>query len=288
MSRKTNAEFNAQKNIEDALKNDEFKKIYQSYVTLMIQETRAGKSTPALTKAKKDCESWLKAHNFLPLQTKYFCPKCNDTGFVDQKYCDCLKKEITKILIADSGFTKLEKFENVKFDIFENSQQIKLLYCKMQDWCKQTKHTKNLILLSGGTGVGKTHLIKCMANQLIDKCAVVNLTTAFALNQNLLKAYNSFDIDERNEVLQKYLSPEYLFIDDLGTEIKQKGITVNLLYLIINERKMKNLCTIITTNLDLQEIREQYDERIFSRIADRDSSICIKIDGNDLRLKNKK
>ena len=115
-----------------------------------------------------------------------------------------------------------------------------------------------------------------MANALIGRAQVVNLTTAFALNQDLVKAYTSFDSDLREQTLQKYLDCGYLFIDDLGTEIKQRGISVNLLYLILNERKMRGLCTIITTNLDLDDIREQYDERIFSRIVDKDNSICLR------------
>jgi len=162
---------------------------------------------------------------------------------------------------------------------------MKKLYTLMQNWCNQNPPTKTLIYLSGGTGVGKTHLVKCMANALIENSKVVNLVTAFSMNQDLVKAFTSFDNDLREQTLQKYLDCEYLFIDDLGTEIKQKGISVNMLYLILNERKMRGLSTIITSNLNINDIRDQYDERISSRIVDKTTSICIRLNGDDLRLK---
>ena len=65
----------------------------------------------------------------------------------------------------------------------------------------------------------------------------------------------------------------------------EKDVTVEFLYLVINERKMKKLSTIITSNLDLKDLRDRYDERISSRIMDRETSINIYIDGEDRRLK---
>ena len=44
--------------------------------------------------------------------------------------------------------------------------------------------------------------------------------------------------------------------------------------------------TIITTNLDMNQIFETYGERIFSRLANKKTSISINLLGEDLRLKN--
>jgi DNA replication protein DnaC len=57
------------------------------------------------------------------------------------------------------------------------------------------------------------------------------------------------------------------------------------LYLILNERMLNNLSTIITTNLEPGEILTNYGERIFSRLVNKKTSICINLDGEDLRLK---
>lgn len=272
---------------EIAIQNPEFKNLYQSYVSTMIENAKLGNLEKEVTLKKQACENWLKAHNMKSIFPEYSCPKCEDSGYINGQMCDCLKKEITRILIDQSGFKNLERFKNSDFSKFENPDETKKLYRIMQDWCNQARPTKTLIFLSGGTGVGKTHLIKCMANALIENSRVVNLTTAFAMNQDLVKAFTSFDNDLRDQTLQKYLDCEYLFIDDLGTEIKQKGITVNMLYLILNERKMRGLSTIITSNLNIVDIRDQYDERISSRILDKTTSICVLMNGKDLRMTKK-
>ena len=91
-------------------------------------------------------------------------------------------------------------------------------------------------------------------------------------------------MEEKKDILDKYLSCELLCIDDLGTENLIKNVTVEYLYLIINERLQSGKNTIITTNLDLQQIMQNYDERIFSRIANKQECILFNMTGDDLRL----
>lgn len=284
--KKLQAESDAEKRKIKAINSSkQFKNLYQDYVNCMIENAKSGGLENQVEVKKQECNKWLKNNNFSSIFPQYSCKHCEDNGYIDGKMCDCLKKEITNILIEQSGFGKLEKFEDSNFSKFENQEEMKKLYTLMQNWCNQNPPTKTLIYLSGGTGVGKTHLVKCMANALIENSKVVNLVTAFSMNQDLVKAFTSFDNDLREQTLQKYLDCEYLFIDDLGTEIKQKGISVNMLYLILNERKMRGLSTIITSNLNINDIRDQYDERISSRIIDKTTSICIHLNGEDLRLK---
>ena len=77
-----------------------------------------------------------------------------------------------------------------------------------------------------------------------------------------------------------------MFIDDLGTETLFKNSTLENIYLIINERKIRKLPTVITSNLALNDLGAFYGERIYSRIVDRETSITIYLDGEDKRLKN--
>ena len=71
-----------------------------------------------------------------------------------------------------------------------------------------------------------------------------------------------------------------LIIDDLGA-VKLTDFVKNITYYIINEREMRMLPTIITSNFDLNEIDKMIDPRVSSRI----SGICEikKIDGKDRR-----
>lgn len=283
--RKYTAENKALDNKIKALNNPEFKALYNEYMTVMLDEAKQGIGFSNKTKQLKEkVDSLLKQLNLYPIEPQYSCKKCNDNGRIDGKYCDCLKKELNELLVKESGFNKLEDFDEVNFDIFTNQKEMKYLYQKMKEWCN-SKFDKNLIFLGGETGVGKTFLMKCMAKELIKKNKLVTLTTSFAMNQDFLKSYSTRDLEAKDSLLDKYLNSEVLFIDDLGTELRQPNITVKYLYLILNERKINNLPTIITSNLNLEDINDYYDERISSRIANQQTSICLYLKGEDLRLK---
>lgn len=151
----------------------------------------------------------------------------------------------------------------------------------MQAWCNKNSE-KNMVYLLGQTGTGKTHLLECMANEFIKQNKIVMLTTSFNLTQLFIKYHSS---KEKSDILGDVLGCEVLFIDDLGTEPFFNNITREYTYLVINERRMKNLKTVITSNLTPSELKDRYDERIFSRILDKKTSITLKLDGCDKRLK---
>ena len=281
------AESYAQNNKSKAFEDETFKSIYLRYVGKMINDARENViDNDSLERLKNHYENRLKELGIDSVDPHYSCNKCNDTGFKDGKYCECLVEQLNKLLKQESGFLNLEDFDNANFEIFDNKDLIKKLYSVMKKWC-YSDFEKNLVLLSGQTGVGKTHLMKCMANELIKQHKIVLLTTSFAMHQDFVKSYACREPEEKQNIISRYLQAEVLFIDDLGTELRQPNITVNYLYQVLNERKMNKRPTIITSNLNLDDIMEYYDERIFSRIADKTSSICVYIEGNDLRLKNK-
>lgn len=225
---------------------------------------------------KSELDALKKEYGVENLEPNFACKKCQDKGFKDGQMCSCLKQEISHLLLEGSGFEKLEKFENSA----KTSGDLASAYALMKKWC-QSDFKKNLIFLSGPTGVGKTYLIRCMANELISRGQIIKIATAYSMNQD----FREFAKTQKEDLLDKYISAEILFIDDLGTEPLYKGITVEDFYIIINERKMRNLPTIITTNLDMSDIHERYDERIFSRIADRETSIVLSLSGDDRRIK---
>ena len=108
--------------------------------------------------------------------------------------------------------------------------------------------------------------------------------TAFRLFDILEK--NKFSKDEDSSLAASnqfdyILDCDLLIIDDLGTELNN-SFTNSQLYLIINERLLRQKSTIISTNLSLPNINTTYGERIFSRIV---SSYSVqRIIGEDIRL----
>ncbi len=261
--------------------DEEFKKLHAQHTKILIENA---KNEVFGEKTDKNLEKSLenrifelkKKHAVENVEIEYNCPLCKDLGYKNGDMCKCLKREISEILLAGSGFEKLENFESS----MQSCGTLEPVYKLMQQWCR-SDFKKSLIFLSGSTGVGKTHLMQCMANDLIERGMVVKVVTAFQLNQDFKDFSKCYDDD----ILNKYLECEVLFIDDLGTEPIYKNVTLNYLYLIINERRMKKRPTVITSNLFLSDIRDHYDERLFSRIADRRTSINLLLDGEDKRLK---
>ena len=73
-------------------------------------------------------------------------------------------------------------------------------------------------------------------------------------------------------------------IDDLGTEPILKNITKEYLYNLINVRQVNNKPTFITTNLSLDNILERYDDRIFSRLGNKNLATNIQLTSSDKRV----
>ncbi len=261
-------------------KDEDFATLEKKYTALVIEnkkkeaygEVPNEKEEKALFQKLQQTKS---RYGLEDVKLHYDCPLCKDEGLIDGKQCRCLKTEISKLILEGSGFEKLESFEKA----IPTAQHLTPVYEKMQQWCNANS-AKNLIYLAGPTGVGKTHLMRCMANELIKNGKVVNIVTSLSLSID----FKTFSKNLDEEILKKYLTPDVLFIDDLGTEPIFKNVTIEYLYLVINERKMKNKKTVITSNLDLGDVMDRYDERIFSRIVDKNTSITLFLDGDDRRL----
>ncbi len=276
MERKRKAEQEYEEKIAPLYFNEQFAETEKKYKRLMIENAR--KESYGEKVDRKE-ELQLKAkldelkHN---IKAKHSCSICEDEGFINGEMCICLKKEVSNILLKESGFEKLESFEKS----LQTSGDIAPVYRLMQKWCA-SDFKKNLLYIAGPTGVGKTHLIRCMANALIERGMMVKISTAYQINQDFKDFSKTFDDD----LLKKYTDVEALFIDDLGAEPQYRNVTREFFYLLINERKTKKIPTIITSNLDMGDLRDRYDERIYSRIADRETSITIYLDGEDKRIK---
>lgn len=267
-----------------ALENDEeYLSAEKQYTSIVIENRKKEAYGEKVDKTKeeqslKKLEAIKSKHGLSGVNMQFNCPLCKDEGYINGKQCNCLKSEISKLLLKGSGFEQLENFD----DATKTAKNLQPLYKKMKEWCN-VNSAKNLIYFAGPTGVGKTHLLRCMANEFIINGKVVNIVTSL----NMSIDFKTFSKTSDETLLKKYLTPDVLFIDDLGTEPIFKNVTVEYLYLIINERKMRNKRTVITSNLELDEISDRYDERLYSRIGDQKTSIYLILQGSDRREEKK-
>jgi DNA replication protein DnaC len=95
-----------------------------------------------------------------------------------------------------------------------------------------------------------------------------------------------FEANEENRrAAAKYTECDLLIVDDLGTELPGQFVTAAL-YSLINDRLLGNKPTIISTNLNSDEIGRRYNPQIASRL--RGSYKRVAFVGDDIRLlKNK-
>ncbi len=222
---------------------------------------------------KQEINNLLRNYGITKTKPDYACKLCNDTGFDGKGTCKCVKQEMTRLLMIDNGIDRLQDFEESIQDVSDRTKQI---YEIMIKWCNENSRTKDLVLLAGAVGVGKTHLAKCMATNFINQGKVVNIVPAIKMFSDTATL--------TDETLFNYTSLPILIIDDLGTE-KITAKTIQALFLILTTRKEKKLPTVITTNLTPADIKDKYSERIYSRICDQTTSLCFELFGEDRRLK---
>ncbi len=287
---KKNADLIANNNLQSALKNNEFNEIYKLEKQAQIETARCEvyglNNSFELDKIAKQKSEILKKLNIneASLSPKYSCKKCDDTGYINGKMCSCLKKLINEELYKQSGLNhKLNCFNKDNCEIFNNSTKMQNVYNSMQKWCNSPTSNYLNIILTGKTGVGKTYLMECMADNLIKNENIVFWTSAFNLNQLLLKYHTTFD-ETKLDYISNILDADYLFIDDLGSEPILKNVTVEGIYNIISERVENHKKTIISTNSNPDEIKNTYGERTFSRLFNQQNSLCISFEDKDLRL----
>ncbi len=211
------------------------------------------------------------------LKPQYFCTNCGDTGYVENEMCACLKNELNKLLVSQSNIINKDyTFENSA----EKDKHNSAVLSKARELAQSGD--KNL-LLTGSTGTGKTYLVTACANCALKLNRSVLFVTAYDLNSRFLEAHLA-DHKTKQSVLDSIVDADVLIIDDLGTELVYKNVTAEYLFVVINERIAKNKQTIISTNLSLADLRDRYDERLFSRLVDQSVTFVAQLTGKDKRI----
>lgn len=242
------------------------------------------------------------------LEPNFECKICNDTGFVVKNgkslMCSCLKQKIYDIAYNKSNMGNLERenFGTFNIRLFSDKpdkarfksdisprENMNLLKEKAVNFIENFDNPveKNLIF-TGGTGLGKTFLTNCIANEMLKQGKTVLYQTAPVMLDEILdekfgKTTSGFDL------LENILNVNLLIIDDLGTE-KISETKITELFTIINTRLLnqnhKVTKTIISTNLTANELFDVYTTRIGSRLAG--AYRFLRFFGDDIRLKKGK
>ncbi len=260
---------------------------------------------------KKEKELILKENHidFDYLKPHYECSLCHDTGYIQKdnyqtEMCSCLKQKLLDISFNKSNMSNLdtENFSTFNELLFSDEidpkkyrfsisprENIKKIKQKALEFVQNFDNPsyKNL-LFSGNTGLGKTFLSNCIANEVLKLGKTVLYQTAPVLLENIIDYKLNKQKTNLEDINKSVLETDLLIIDDLGTETLN-SMKLSELFTIINTRILnlnhKITKTIISTNLNITEIFNKYEERIGSRIAGYYDIYCFY--GDDIRFKKR-
>jgi DNA replication protein DnaC len=224
------------------------------------------------------------------------CPICGGLGYVRRdlpiddpnfgllEVCECQKLEVQKSSLQRLyHLSNLDAFKQMTFKTFNiagrgnDNNGNKTLDIAYNTAGNYAHHLNGWLLLMGSYGTGKTHLAAAIANEVVSLGIETLLLTVPDLLDWLRYSYTSTETsyEERFEEIRNI---RFLVLDDLGTQ-NTTAWAREKLFQIINHRYTHRLPTVLTTNQALSQI----DERISSRLQDRELVITIQIDASDYR-----
>ena len=297
-----NRRFHAEKKKNEAMQNARREEVYSAVPEIkalddliwagglsMLNSVRAGESPEAVAAAyaARVTEANAKKKELLALagfpshylEPIYSCPHCKDTGYVDGHLCSCYLKHVTEELYRESNMGQLlrtQTFAAFRIDVYDDTpvpgkmlsprkNMVSILsVCKKFADTFRTHHDS--LIFYGNPGLGKTFLSSAIANALIEQGISVLYQSAGQIFDVLGDARFGRGDSEANQFLKtQLLKADLLIIDDLGTEFIN-GMTEADLFYVVNSRILAEKSTIISTNMQLQELSRQYSDRLLSRI----------------------
>lgn len=220
---------------------------------------------------------------------EYDCPICSDTGYVNGKICECVKKLASEILIKEmSAEMPLDgsRFDNFSLNYYSDKDSANgnpkrritaILKASMEYVINFDPKKSGNLLFMGSAGLGKTHLSLAIVSGLLEK----GFLPIYGSAENLFSLIEKEKFGgENNGAYDSMVSCDLLVIDDLGAEMAT-AFTKSALYNLINTRLLANRPTIINTNLSMKEIETKYTARISSRLIG--SFDAYKFIGEDIR-----
>lgn len=226
-------------------------------------------------KAKK-CEK-LVQYGYDPeyLNMHYRCNKCQDTGYIGIKKCDCYREKLTKLYYKDSELEEIlidNNFDKFNLELFSSSKDNYEKYSSrtnmknnlefiIKEFIPNFNNNSDNLLFYGTPGSGKTFLSYCIAKELLDRGFLV----VYKTSDELIRALKNVKFNNNTYLEKLLIDCDLLIIDDLGSEQLNDFVATEL-FNLINRKLLKKRKMLISTNFTLAELAKHYSERISSRL----------------------
>ena len=230
------------------------------------------------------------------LEPIYNCAHCRDTGYLTDSNglrdkCRCFRQQELSIRYAQSNIQDMilrENFSTLSYEYYqdEDLQHFKAAVDLSKEFAENFKESNSNLFFYGTVGTGKSFLSGCIARELLQAGYSVIYFSASGMFERLARySFNSRAKEDLQDFSEDLYGCDLLIIDDLGTELTNNFVTSQL-FSCLNERGLRQKATIISTNLSLEELRDRYSDRIFSRITS--NFILCKLTGPDIRILRKR
>ena len=230
------------------------------------------------------------------LEPVYTCPDCKDTGYIEgdnglRKKCHCFHQQELDILYEQSHIRDMiasENFSSLSFEYYQGEDLAHFRKCVdvCHNFVQNFKQDYHNLFFYGTVGTGKSFLSGCIASELLQSGHSVIYFSASGLFDTLARyTFNAGAKEALSGFYEDIYSCDLLIIDDLGTEMTNTFVASQL-FSCLNERHLRKNATIISTNLSLEELRDRYSDRVFSRITSH-YDLC-KLNGPDIRMCKKR
>ncbi len=140
------------------------------------------------------------------------------------------------------------------------------------------EHPHGWLLLTGGYGVGKTHLAAAIGNAVIERGDKAIFVLAPDLLDHLRATFAPGSDVSYDELFTEAKNTPLLILDDLGSESTTPWAQEKL-FQLLNHRYLRRLPTVITSNRDIMA----FEPRLRSRLLDVDLVTHMRILATDYR-----
>jgi DNA replication protein DnaC len=215
-------------------------------------------------------------------------------GFGVAVRCQCKREEdeARAARRAAKASNLTEEMRMLTFDSYVPSSATRAAWEAMRAFAERPE---GWLVLVGGVGSGKTHLLAACANVLLAGGRHHPLYVVVPDFLDYLRAaYDDGESDsdssgyraDISERMRQAIQADVLLLDDLGAE-KRTVWTDERLYMVLNARYNAGAPTVVATNLPPDAETGAVEERIASRLRDRALSRVLVLVSEDFRLRDR-
>ena len=233
----------------------------------------------------------------------YNCALCRDTGMEpvtdDEgvrrlRPCRCTLKRRAEARMRNSGLgdaLKKMTFDTFRADTPSRAGTKKTALKYVDALLRPGEGHKPWLFVGGNPGSGKTHICTAVCGEMLKNNKAVLYMKWISEAQKLKALMNDPEMEDE---LEKYITCDVLYIDDLMKSrfgrFDPSDADIRLAFMILNERYLRDLPTIISCEWDLCRQMMPTDEGLFSRVYERSRDFIVRIERdkmNNYRIKGK-